>query len=192
MSWILTEIDEFWKARTNKLYGIIDVRCNLKHKFPQSHIPSLSFIAKYMKISMNLSYKKVSWRPMKILSQKMISRKLDYIDFIEKAGRLGYKILQIDEFWTSRTLKLSRIWTTKGKFGYDAYEGPPSKRYSIIAAISENSLELATIREGNTNGTVFAEFIGELSKKLIEKYGERRKAFILTWDGARYHSTFLV
>ena len=39
---------------------------------------------------------------------------------------------------------------------------------------------------------MFAEFIGELSKKLIEKYEERREAFILTWDGARYHSTFLV
>ena len=59
MSWILTEIDEFWKARTNKLYGIIEVRCNLKHKFPQSHIHSLSFIAKYMKISMNLSCKNI-------------------------------------------------------------------------------------------------------------------------------------
>ena len=35
---------------------------------------------------------------------------------------------------------------------------------------------------------MFIEFIDELENKLAEKYGEWRKAFILTWDGAKYHS----
>ena len=48
---------------------------------------------------------------------------------------------------------------------YSAYEGPPSKRYSIIAAISKNSLELAAISERNTNGAVFTQFTDELSKR---------------------------
>ena len=122
----------------------------------------------------------------------MINLKLGYIDFVEREERLGIKILQIDEFSISRAVWLLRAWTTKGKSGYAAYEGPPSKRYSIIATINANSLELAAISERNTNGTVFTEFIYELAKKLVEKYGERRKAFILTWVGARYHSTSTV
>ena len=66
------------------------------------------------------------------------------------------------------------------------------KKYTIIAAISENYLELVAICEWNTNGAVFTQFINELGKKIVEKYGERRKAFILSWDGARNHSTSTV
>ena len=42
------------------------------------------------------------------------------------------------------------------------------------------SLQLAAIGERNTNGMTFSEFIDELAKKLTERYGERRKAFIIT------------
>ena len=122
----------------------------------------------------------------------MINLKLSYIDYVERVERLGFKILKIGEFSISRAVCSLRDWTTKGKSAYSAYEGPPSKRYSKIAAISEISLELVTISERNTNGVVFTEFTDELVKKLVEKYGERRKEFILTWDGARYHSTSTV
>ena len=61
----------------------------------------------------------------------------------------------------------------KRKCEYSGYEGTPSKIYSIVASISENSLELAAISKRNTNGAVLTEFIDELAKKLVEKYGER-------------------
>ena len=80
----------------------------------------------------------------------------------------------------------------KRKSGYAAYEGPPSKRYFIIMFSTNNSLEIAAISERNSNGVVFTLFIDDLAKKLVEKYGNRRKTFILTWDGARYHSTSTV
>ena len=117
----------------------------------------------------------------------MINLKLNDIDFVESAEKLGFKILQIYEFLVSRAVWSLLAWTEMRKFGYVIYEGPSSKRYSIIAAISENSLEHAAINE-----LVFTEFIDELVKKLAERYRERRKAFILTWDGARYHSTSAV
>ena len=152
---ILTEIKEFWNSRRNKLYRIENVWSHLKSKFPQSHIPSLSFITAYIKNSMNLSYKKVSSRPLKVLSKEMINLKLSYIDFVERTERLGFKILLIDEFLISKAVPPLQAWTTKGKSRYAAYEGPSSKRYSIIVVISENSLEFVAISERNTNGAVF-------------------------------------
>ena len=131
----LAKIKAFWNAHRSKFYRVEDVWLHLKSKFPQLRAPSPSFIAGYMKTSMNLSYKKVSWRPLKILSHEMINLKLSYIDFVESAERIGFKILQIDEFSVSRAVWPLRAWTEKGKSGYVAYEGPPSKRYSIIAAI---------------------------------------------------------
>ena len=163
---LLTEIKAFWNAHRSKFYRVEDVWLHLKFKFPQLRAPSLCFIAGYMKTSMNLSYKKVFWRPLKVLSHEMINLKLSYIDFVESAKRLGFKILQIDEFSVSRAVWPLRAWTEKGKSGYVTYEGPPSKRHSIIAAISENSLELAAIDERNTNWMVFTDFIDELVKKL--------------------------
>ena len=191
-NFILIEIQEFWNVHRSKLYKVEEVRSYLKSKYPLSHIPSLSFIARYMKMSLNLSYKKVSWRPLKVLGPEIVNLKLSYISFVEKAERLGFKILQIDEFSISESLFSFRAWTTKGRSGYAVYEGQPSKRYSVIAAISKGSLELSTISELNTNGSVFIEFIDELENKLAEKYWEWRKAFILTWDGAKYHSTTAV
>ena len=47
---------------------------------------------------MNLNYKKVSWRMLKVLNHEMINLKLSYIDFEENVERLGFKILQIDEY----------------------------------------------------------------------------------------------
>ena len=191
-NFILTEIQELWNIHRSKLYRVEEVRSYLKSKYPLSSIPSLSFIARYMKMTLNLNYKKVSWRPLKVLGPEIVNLKLSYISFVEKAERLGFKILQIDEFSISKSLFSFRAWTTKGRSGYSVYEGQPSKRYSVIATISECSLELATISKLNTNGSVFIEFIDELENKLAEKYWEWRKAFILTWDGAKYHSTTAV
>ena len=123
---------------------------------------------------------------------EIVNLKLSYINFVEKAKRLGFKILQINEFSISKSLFSFRAWTTKGRSGYAVYEWQSSKRYSVIAVISEGSLKLVIVSELNTNWSVFIEFIDELENKLAEKYGEWRKVFILTCDWAKYYSTTAV
>ena len=101
---LLTEIIAFWCAHRSRFYRVEDVWFHLKSKFPQFRVPSLSFIVGYMKTSINLSFKKISWRSLKVFSHEMINLKLSYFDFVESAERLGFKILQIDELSISRAV----------------------------------------------------------------------------------------
>ena len=77
-------------------------------------------------------------------------------------------------------------WVERNKPGYVVNDSP-YESYSVISAITNNSLELVVIRTGTTNQTVFSEFINQLGARLHIKYKEEYKRFILTADGARYH-----
>ena len=96
-----------------------------------------------------------------MLGPEIVNLKLSYIGFVEKVKGWASNTLNRRVFNLKITVLISR-WTTKGRSGYAVYEGQPSKRYSVIAAISEGSLDLATISELNTNESVFVEFIDEL------------------------------
>ena len=91
-NFILTEIQEFWNVHRSKLYRVKEVPSYLKSNYPLSRIPSLSFIARYMKMLLNMSYKKVSWRTLKVLWPETVNLKLSYIRFVEENERLGFKI----------------------------------------------------------------------------------------------------
>ena len=114
-NFILNEIQEFWNVHRSKLYRVEEVRSYLKSTYPLSRIPSFSFIARYMKMSLNLSYKKVSCRPLKVLGPEIVNLKLSYISFVEKAERLGFKILQIDKFFHLKITVLISSMDNKGK-----------------------------------------------------------------------------
>ena len=45
-----------------------------------------------------MSYKRVSWRPIKNYNVELVSQRLDYINFYVSAVKSGYKIIQVDEF----------------------------------------------------------------------------------------------
>ena len=181
-------IEEYWRVNEHRLFTVEDVRKCIKEKAPSVDPPSNSFVAGYMKTSVRLSYKKVSWMPLKVLSNEITSHRTSYINFIERASSMGFRIIQIDEFAVSRLTCPTRAWTAKGVSGFSIQE-QPSFKYSVIAAISEDALELATISKDNTNGDVFVAFIEELDKRLSIRYGDRKRVFIMTCDGARYHST---
>ena len=181
-------IEEYWRVSEHRLFTVEDVRKYIKEKAPSVDPPSSSFVAVYMKTSMRLSYKKVSWRPLKVLSNEITSHRSSYINFIERARSMGFRIVQIDEFAVSRLTCPTRAWTAKGVSGFSIQE-QPSFKYSVIAAISEDALELATISKDNTNGDVFVAFLEELDKRLSIRYGDRKRSFIMTCDRARYHST---
>ena len=181
-------IEEYWHINRSRAFTIEDIRRHIKDSDPFCRPPSSTFISGYMKATIGLSYKKVSWRPLKVLSPEITCSRMNYISFVEKARVIGYRILQIDEFTVSRSTLPTREWTKKGVLGYVIQEQPPHK-YSVIAAISEEALELWAISDTNTNGDVFIAFIEELDTRLSRRYGERKREFIMTCDGARYHST---
>ena len=64
-------IEEYWRVNEHKLFTVKDVRRHIKEKEPSSSPPLSTFIAGYMKTSMKLSYKKVSWRPLEVQSSEI-------------------------------------------------------------------------------------------------------------------------
>ena len=185
---VKTIIEEFWDERENIYFTIDYIIKHLSKKVDSNEVPSWTYIGHYLKNKLGLSYKKVSWRPKKIQTPTFIRYKLDYISFIEQCETAGYLILQIDEFTVNRNCASKMAWVKKNKAGYVVSESS-NESYSVIAAITDNNLELVAIRKGTTNQYVFCEFINQLSSQLLTKYNQDKKRFILTTDGAKYHWT---
>jgi hypothetical protein len=55
-----------------------------------------------MKSSLNHSYRRVLWRPLKNPDRNLVIQRLHYIDFIEKAHDQRLEVIQIDEFNVNR------------------------------------------------------------------------------------------
>ena len=189
-------IKEFWDAHTNKYFTSWDVRQFLRSVLEPSDVPSLSYIRKYMKRWLKLSYKKISWRPQVSQTSNSFAQKALYIDFIDAAKSEGFKIIQIDEFTVSRHSYPMRSWVQKGVSGF-VIDTRPTEKFNIIAAISDAGMQVMTINKINTNSKIFCEFLKLLIDHMTTTDKHIMKKVILTSDGARYHiskdtSKFLV
>ena len=108
---------------------------------------------------------------MKNNQAELTCQRLDYIKFYRNAVKFGYKIIQIDEFNVNRGTISNMVWIKKGYSAYMLQEAPVEK-YSVLAAISNTSIERILIRKGNTNGAIFAIFLQDLVNDLKLKYDE--------------------
>lgn len=139
-----------------------------------------------MKNRLRLSYKKVSWRPLKTTQIDYKTSRTKYIEFVKAATKAGYNIVKIDEFSVNRNSYPNMSWTGIGESGFVVTD-KANERFSVITAISIKGLELLTISKNNTNGNVFAAFVSQLIEQLKSRYHDSYKNNILTCDGARYH-----
>ena len=136
-------IKEYWRVNEHGLFTVEDVRKYMKEKTPSVDPPSSSFVAGYMKTSIFLSYKKASWKPLNVLSNEITSNRASYINFIERARSMGFRIIQIDEFAVLRMTCPTRAGTTKG---YQIFPFKSNIHLSIrLLRQSKNALEFATI-----------------------------------------------
>ena len=88
-----------------------------------------------MKNSLKMSYKRISWRPMKNNNQELVCQRLDYVKFYNNAIQSGFKIIQVDEFNINRGTVSNMAWIKKG---YPAFmlQVAPAEKYSVLTAIS--------------------------------------------------------
>ena len=121
----------------------------------------------------------------------MINLKLSYIDYVERAERLGFKILKIDEFLISRAVWPLRAWTTKGNLNILHMKDHHQKDILNCSYQQKFSWTCCNKWKKHKWSSIYTIYWWVV-KKIVEKYGERRKVFILTWDGTRYHSTSTV
>ena len=128
---------------------------------------------------------------MKNNNQELVCQKLDYVKFYNNAIQSGFKIIQVDEFNINRGTVSNMAWIKKGYPAFMLQEAPAEK-YSVLAAISNTSLERVVVRKGNTNGIIFVIFLQDLIDDLIRKYDEYFAKIIITCDGAKYHSVELI
>ena len=147
---------------------------------------SYTTIARYMKKTLGLSFKRISYRPPKIFTQGIKAKRSDYTKFIKLCHQSKVKVIQIDEFTVGRGTMSLIAWTESGKYGFTIHT-QPNGRFSVIAAISNTNLELVTISDSNTNRNVFLEFMKLLSTEIGKRYEGVKKKVVITMDGARYH-----
>ena len=142
-------------------------------------------IARYMKKTLGLNFKRISYRQPKILTQDIKAKRSDYTKFIRLCHQSIVKVIQIDEFTVGRGTMPKMACTERGKSGFTIHT-QLNGRFSVIAAISNTSLELVTFSDSNTNRNVYLEFIKLLSTEIDKRYGGIKKKVVNTMDGARY------
>ena len=141
---VYKDIEEFWKLKRHTCYTVKDVRDSLKYKHPGKNIPSITSIRMFMKKSLKLSYKRVSWRPYKIQTKEFVQKRIEYIEFVKALANSGHAIIQVDEFTVNRLTRPAMAWMRRTDPAY-AIQEPQGTRFSNIVAISEWGWELLTI-----------------------------------------------
>ena len=98
----------------------------------------------FMKKSLKLSYKRVSWRPYKIQTKEFDQKRIEYIEFVKALENSAHAIIQVDEFTVNRLTRPAMAWMRQIDPAY-AIQEPQDTRFSNIVAISEWGWELLTI-----------------------------------------------
>ena len=73
----------------------------LADKHNDDEVPSYSTVLLYMKKRLKLSYKRVSSLPLKVSNKEFIINRFEYIKAINIAPKVGFRLIQIDEFTVS-------------------------------------------------------------------------------------------
>ena len=100
---VFESIQEFWSKHMNKYFLISDVMNFLAEKHNDDEVPSYSTVLLFMKKKLKMSYKRVSSRPLKISNKEFIVNRLEYIKAINIAQKVGFRLIQIDEFTVSNS-----------------------------------------------------------------------------------------
>ena len=124
--------------------------------YGKESVASYTTIARYMKKTLGLIFKRISYRAPKILTQDIIAKRSDYTKFIKLCHQSKVKVIQIDEFTVGRGTMPKMAWTERGKIWVHTQ---PNGRNSVIVSILNTNLELVTTSDSNTNRNVFLEFI---------------------------------
>ena len=180
------DIKGFCDINRNYPYTVGDVYMYLEKKNKHYPLPSRSTIYRVMRQRLNLSHKRVSWRPLKNQQNMYTIQRGKYISFVREAAKIGWILWQIDEFSIGRNTHPNMAWCLKGQSQYCCMERS-SKSYSLISGITNLGLELKTISCRSTKGQVFWEYLKLLIEVLKNNYKDQVKRVILTCDGARYH-----
>lgn len=183
---LVEDISKFWKTNEAKCYTVQEIREHLKQRHPDEVIPSITTVRRYLRNALGLSYKRVSWRPLKTSTGCFVNDRLMYIKFIQEAEKEGCVVIQIDEFSVNRNSYPSMWWSKKRQSGY-SFQEMANESFSNIAAISSSWIEWLAVSKSRTNGDVFCAFLKKLISEIKRKYDIEREKVILTWDGARYH-----
>ena len=179
-------IKEYWDSHKFHYYTFLYILQFLISMYGKESVASYTTIARYMKKTLGLSFKRISYRPSKILTQDIKANRSDYTKFIRLCHQSKVKVIQIDEFTVGRGTMPKMAWTERGKSGF-TIRTQPNGRFSVIVSILNTNLELVTISDSNMNRNEFLEFMKLLSTEIDKRYEGVKKKVAITMDGARYH-----
>ena len=180
-------IRNFARENIHKFYFASDVKMMLQKSNQFEIVPSLSTIKRWMKIDLQLSFKKInvrfknSWTPEDQLS------KLKYIWIYLWLIREKHIIIYMDEFNSSDSSIKHYSWTTKGQQNY-WFGNRKANKLNWIIAISSNTPHNIFIQRESMTAEIFATFVKETIEKV--RLNETSESKItLIFDNATIHLT---
>ena len=159
---------------------------HLKRSTRVRKLPSTTTIARYLKNSIGLSFKKVNIRSTGLWNNSDIIIKLKYAWIYHNLCSRDYIITYIDEFNISYTSIKKYSWTQRGSQNY--WFGPRRlKKINWIIAVREaRPVHIMTTNE-NVDGRTFWRFLTETNAKMNEEMGSENKKHAFVFDNAPIH-----
>ena len=186
MEEIKNTIKDYWDSQANHYFTINDIKTYIETKFEKKGIISCSTIRRFIRSELKLQYKRISPRPLIMITPDVVSKQKNFWKFYWKWKNHGIKIIQIDEFSVVRSTFPSMAWSKSRESGY-VIKDPTTSRLSVISAIWDSNLVLVAISRSNTNREVFLSFMKLFSKEIDDRYRELKNRVVVTMDGARYY-----
>ena len=181
-----SNIKIYWESHKFQYYNISYILQFLISMHRKESVMSYTTIARYMKRTLGLSFKRISNHPPKILSQDIKAKCSDYAKFIRLCDQSKVKVIQIDEFTIGRGIIPKMAWAEREKYVFRIHTQSYGQ-FSVIIAISNINVDLFHISDSNTNRNIFLVFMKLFPTKIDERYEGVKKKVILTMDDARYH-----
>ena len=141
---IAEKIKEYWDQNQNTFYTVQDVVRYINSSNQLCKIPSTKTIRRVMKEDLKLSYRRISWRPLKNHGSDLKMQRAHYIMFWREIEKKGIHIVQIDEFAINRDINPKMAWIKRGSPSY-AIQETISNRFSWIWAITNSRWEMLTV-----------------------------------------------
>ena len=183
---ILSSIFSFCETNKHVFYTCNDVKDHLQRSTRVRKLPSTTTIARYLKNSIGLSFKKVNIRSTGLWNNSDIIIKLKYAWIYHNLCSRDYIITYIDEFNISDTSIKKYSWTQRGSQNY--WFGPRrlKKINWIIAVCEARPVHIMTTNE-NVDSRTFWRFLTETNAKMNEEMGSENKKHTFVFDNAPIH-----
>jgi len=166
-----------------------EIASELKSRFGVDVNPST--LLYHMHKTLNLTYKKNSYKPREYFSEveaherKKVS--LEILELLEK----GFEMVSIDECGIDLFTRRERSFSKKGKKPY-RFGLAASQRINVVMAISRSGVLCYSMRLGSFESLSFSDFMIGLAKEIFLRQPSEGPGIFVFMDNVKFHHSRIV